>query len=294
MFLVRLFYNYHKVYDKTMLDMYVFFRILFYVVLGFCVGSFLNVIIYRLPIMLSSAVSKKMIGDNHIGCHKFRRRFDLCFPNSFCPHCYCPIPLKYNIPLFGWLFLRGTSQCCHRKINPRYVIIEIITALLTLAVSYFSSDDYVMIASLVLIWGLIALTFIDLDCYLLPDNITLPLLWIGILININDTFSPLSFSVVGAAAGYIFLWFPYFLFKVFKGIDGMGYGDFKLMAALGAWFGVAAIPFLILLSSCLGIISYIFIYYFSNNKLKHIAFGPYIALSGGIYLFFGDQITFLF
>lgn len=277
-----------------MLDIYIFIRILFYVVLGLCVGSFLNVIIYRLPIMLSSSTSNEIDSVSHSGCHKFRHGFNLCFPNSFCPHCYCSIPLKYNIPLLGGLFLRGTSQCCRRKINPRYVIIEILTALLTLAVSRFYQDDYVMVASLVLIWGLITLTFIDLDCYLLPDNITLPLLWVGLLININDTFSPLSFSVIGAVVGYIFLWLPYFLFKVFKGIDGMGHGDFKLMAALGAWFGVAAIPCLILLSSCLGIISYITIYYFFNKKVKYIAFGPYIALSGGIYLFFGEQITLSF
>ncbi|AJJ09770.1 type 4 prepilin-like proteins leader peptide-processing enzyme [Yersinia rohdei] len=279
-----------------MFELSEFISVLFYVVFGFCIGSFLNVIIYRLPIMLSisRAVSTSKVSYSITEHCLFKSGFNLCFPKSFCPSCFHPLPLKYNIPLFGWFFLRGISQCCGKKINSRYIIVEILTAILTLAVGVTYQDYFIIAASLLLIWSLIVLTFIDLDCYLLPDNITLPLLWVGLLVNINDVFSPLHLSVLGAVVGYIFLWFPYWTFKFFKGIVGMGHGDFKLMAMLGAWFGVTAIPFLVLLSSCFGVVSYIVIYYCLNKRLKYIAFGPYIALAGVIYLFFGEEVNYLF
>ncbi|WP_174848557.1 prepilin peptidase [Yersinia artesiana] len=273
-------------------DMDFLISILFFTVLGLCVGSFLNVVIYRLPIMVSDSSSTKTVNGNEV--ISFKCRFNLCFPSSFCPNCFHPLKLRYNIPLVGWLFLRGIAQCCQKRINPRYVIVELLTLFLTLSSVFFIKDSYLVFYGLLFIWAVIALSFIDIEHYILPDCITLPLLWCGIFFNINNAFSPLSFSVLGAIAGYMFLWLPYWIFKLFKNIDGMGYGDFKLMAALGAWFGIIAIPFLVLLSSCLGVMAYIIINYLLKKKLKYIAFGPCIALAGVVYLFLGQYINFLF
>lgn len=254
--------------------------------IGTCVGSFLNVVIYRLPIILANNLSNEGICDNTTLDRSPVRKFNLCLPRSYCYHCHNPLPIKYNIPVIGWLLLRGVSHCCRRAISRRYIIVELLTAILTLMVYIVSNDFYIMLSSLILIWALIVLTFIDLDTFLLPDCITLPLLWIGLIININGIFAPLYLSVLGAVSGYLFLWFPYWIFKLIKGGDGMGYGDFKLMAALGAWFGISAIPLLVLLSSCFGIISYIIFRFFLKKNINHIAFGPYISLVGCLYLFF--------
>ncbi|AIN20129.1 type IV leader peptidase family protein [Yersinia rochesterensis] len=274
-----------------MTDMHFLPRLSLYIFLGLCVGSFLNVIIYRLPIMLLSCVPENTIDkkDSDI----FKCGFNLCLPRSFCSHCYSPLPLRYNIPILGWLFLQGVTKCCNRRINPRYIIVELLTTFLTPIIGFIFQDTYLVFCSLLLVWALIVLTFIDLSYYILPDCITMPLLWCGLILNINDTFSPLSFSVFGAVIGYLFLWSPYWIFKLLKDIDSMGHGDFKLMAALGAWFGITAIPFLVLISSSLGIIAYIFIDVFSNEKRKFIAFGPYISLSGIGYIFWGEYITSL-
>ncbi|AHM72336.2 prepilin peptidase [Yersinia hibernica] len=264
---------------------------LFYSVLGLCIGSFLNVIIYRLPIMILDIDPKSRV--NNRESHILKSRFNLFFPRSFCPDCYQNLPLRYNIPLFGWLLLRGVTECCHQKINPRYVCVELLTAILTLTTVFVVKDTYLVFCSLLLVWSLIVLTFIDLEHYLLPDCITLALLWCGLILNINNTFSTLSFSVLGAAMGYIFLWLPYFIFKFFKNVEGMGYGDFKLMAALGAWFGITSIPYLVFFSSFFGITAYIITNFFLNKKIDYIAFGPYISLAGVVYLFLGEYINLL-
>lgn len=273
-------------------DMFFLISVLFYTVLGLCVGSFLNVVIYRLPVMVLNSVPTNTMNSKDVNF--FKNRFNLCFPRSFCPNCYQPLKLEHNIPLLGWLLLRGMTQCCHQRINPRYIIVELLTLFLTLFAVFFIQDGYLIFCSLLFLWAIIPLAFIDIEHYILPDCITLPLLWCGLIININNSFSPLSFSVLGAVTGYIFLWFPYWIFKVFKNIDGMGYGDFKLMAALGAWFGVIAIPFLVLLSSCFGIIAYIIINKLLKKKIEYLAFGPCIALAGVVYLFWGKYINFLF
>ena len=265
---------------------------LFFTALGLCMGSFLNVVIYRLPIMMLDRESVSVVNRKNV--ISFKYKFNLCFPRSFCTNCHHPIKFGYNIPILGWLFLRGVTQCCHQRINPRYIIVEVLTLFLTLYSFFLSLDVYLLFCGLLFIWAVITLTFIDLEHYILPDCITLPLLWGGLIININHAFSPLSLSVLGVVAGYVFLWFPYRVFKFFRKIDGMGHGDFKLMAALGAWFGIVAIPFLVLLSSCLGIIAYIVISSLLKKKLKHIAFGPYIALAGITYLFWGEYINYLF
>ncbi|ENG0953134.1 prepilin peptidase [Yersinia enterocolitica] len=273
-------------------DMFFLISVLFYSVLGLCVGSFLNVVIYRLPVMVLNSVPTNTMNSKDVNF--FKNRFNLCFPRSFCPNCYQPLKLEHNIPLLGWLLLRGMTQCCHQRINPRYIIVELLTLFLTLFSFFFIQEGYLIFCGLLFLWAIIVLAFIDIEYYILPDCITLPLLWCGLIININNSFSPLSFSVLGAVTGYVFLWFPYWIFKVFKNIDGMGHGDFKLMAALGAWFGVIAIPFLVLLSSCFGIIAYIIINKSLKKKLKYLAFGPCIALAGVVYLFWGKYINFLF
>ncbi|HDL8789179.1 TPA: prepilin peptidase, partial [Yersinia enterocolitica] len=187
--------------------------------LGLCVGSFLNVVIYRLPIMVLNSVPTNTMNSKDVNF--FKNRFNLCFPRSFCPNCYQPLKWEHNIPLLGWLFLRGMTQCCHQIINPRYIIVELLTLFLTLFSVFFIQDGYLIFCSLLFLWAIIALAFIDIEHYILPDCITLPLLWCGLVININNSFSPLSLSVLGAVTGYVFLWFPYWIFKVFKNIDGM-------------------------------------------------------------------------
>ncbi|MGP2471077.1 prepilin peptidase [Yersinia sp. 2540 StPb PI] len=274
-----------------MIDTYSLVGVLFYTVVGLCIGSFLNVVIYRLPIMLSATAPKHKGVSRGIKDNSLKDNINLCFPKSFCPNCNSPLLIRYNIPVVSWLLLRGRSRCCQQRINPRYLIVELLTAILTLLVAFWAESDYSTVACLLLIWSLITLSFIDLDCYLLPDCITLPLLWIGLVFNINNVFCSLSSAVLGAVVGYVFLWLPYWLFKLLKGVEGMGYGDFKLMAAMGAWFGVSAIPMLILLSSGLGIIISMVISLLSKKKVKHIAFGPYICLAGMAHLFLGEVVS---
>lgn len=273
-----------------MIDIYSLGGFLFYTIAGLCVGSFLNVIIYRLPIMLFTTANKNKVTNIGSKDSRYKGNINLCLPKSFCPSCNSSLRIIDNIPIVSWLLLRGRSRCCHQRISFRYLIVELLTAILTLLIAFWAKSDYLTIIGLLLIWGLITLSFIDLDCYLLPDCITLPLLWIGLILNIDNVFCPLSSAVLGAVVGYIFLWLPYWLFKLFKGIEGMGYGDFKLMAAMGAWFGVSTIPMLVLLSSSLGIIVSIVISYISKKNGGYIAFGPYICLAGGINLFLGDAI----
>ncbi len=272
-------------------DIFFLISILFYIVLGLYVGNILNVIIYRLPIMLSNTFPGNALDHNKVTIYK--NDFNLFFPKSFCPNCLSSLPYKYSIPILGWFYLQGIAQCCNQRISLRYIIVEILTVILTLVTILFFHDDKFGFFNILLVWGLIVLVFIDIDCYLLPNCITQPLLWCGLLLNMYNAFLPLSFYVLGAVCGYLFLWLPNWIFKILKGIDGMGYGDFKLMAALGAWFGVAAVPFIILLSSLFGVVAYMIINKFSGEKVKYVAFGPYISLTGLVYLFWGESVTCL-
>ncbi|HHA0034102.1 TPA: A24 family peptidase [Yersinia enterocolitica] len=262
---------------------------LFYTVLGLCVGSILNVVIYRLPIMLSDTSPENALDHKEVTIYK--NAFNLFVPKAFCPNCLSPLPYKYNIPILGWFYQQGMAQCCNQRISLRYIIVEILTVILTLVTILFFRDEDLGTCNLLLVWGLIVLLFIDIDCYLLPDCITQPLLWCGLLLNMHNAFFPLSLYVLGAVCGYLFLWLPNLIFKILRGIDGMGYGDFKLMAALGAWFGVAAVPFIIFLSSLFGVVAYVIINKFSREKIKYIAFGPYISLTGLVYLFWGKSVA---
>lgn len=258
------------------------------------VGSFLNVVIHRLPIMMERdwhAEYTDYFGD-HTSPIPATERYNLMVPRSRCPHCDHPIGALENIPLLSWLWLRGRCRNCRAPISARYPLVELLTALLSVAVAATLIPGWGTLAALVLTWVLVALTFIDLDKMLLPDQLTLPLLWGGLLFNLLGGFVPLADAVIGAMAGYLVLWALYWAFKLLTGKEGMGYGDFKLLAALGAWLGWQALPIVLLLSSLVGAAIGIGLILLRNHHQgKPIPFGPYLAIAGWIALLWGDSIT---
>ena len=216
----------------------------------------------------------------------------LSSPNSQCRDCGAAIKPWHNVPVLSYVFLRGCCAGCGASISSRYPIIELCTALLSFAAAMVFGPTLQLAGALLLIWSLIVLTGIDIDTQLLPDSITLPLLWLGLLLNINSAFTSLNDAVVGAAAGYLTLWSVYWIFKLTTGKDGMGFGDFKLLAALGAWFGWQTIPLIIILSSFVGaFIGILLILLKKQGREVPMPFGPYLAGAGLITLFFGDQLT---
>jgi len=219
-------------------------------------------------------------------------RYNLMVPRSACPHCGHAITAMENIPLLSWLWLKGRCRECQAPISARYPLVELLTALLSLVVAATFPPGWGLLAALLLTWVLVALTFIDLDKMLLPDQLTLPLLWGGLLFNLAGGFVPLADAVIGAMAGYLVLWSLYWAFKLLTGKEGMGYGDFKLLAALGAWLGWQALPIVLLLSSLVGaIIGISLILLRNHHQNKPIPFGPYLAIAGWIALLWGDTIT---
>ncbi|MFQ2854693.1 prepilin peptidase [Aeromonas caviae] len=257
------------------------------------VGSFLNVVIHRLPIMMErdwrAEYHDYFDEDESISANE---RYNLMVPRSACPHCGHAITAIENIPLLSWLWLRGRCRECQAPISARYPLVELLTALLSVAVAATLTPSWGVLAALLLTWSLVALTFIDLDKMLLPDQITLPLLWSGLLFNLLGGFVPLVDAVIGAMAGYLVLWSLYWAFKLLTGKEGMGYGDFKLLAALGAWLGWQALPIVLLLSSLAGAIIGIGLILLRNHHQgKPIPFGPYLAIAGWITLLWGDSIT---
>ena len=261
--------------------------------LGLCVGSFLNVVIHRLP--------KMMEQEWHAQCAELRGEMastvaeplSLAKPRSRCPACGHQITAIENIPLISYLFiLRGKCSGCHTRISPRYPIIEAVTGLLSAYVAWHFGPTLQAAGGLVLVWALIALAAIDLDTQLLPDSITLPLLWLGLALNLWGAYVDLPSAVVGAMLGYLALWGVFWLFKLATGKEGMGYGDFKLLAALGAWLGWQMLPAIILLSSVVGaIVGITLIVATRHGRNVPIPFGPYLAAAGGITLFWGESIT---
>ncbi|MCG6202475.1 prepilin peptidase [Psychromonas antarctica] len=265
----------------------------FVTILGLLIGSFLNVVIYRLPVMMTREW-KNECADSfpETNLQTDQEIFNLVVPRSRCPQCNHLIGSSENIPLLSWLFQKGRCKHCACKISKRYPSIELLTALLSLAVAYMIPFGWPLLCALLFTWALISLTFIDFDTMLLPDQITLPLLWFGLLININGTFVGLTDAVLGAAFGYLSLWSIYWVFKLITGKEGMGYGDFKLLAALGAWFGWQALPLIILISSFAGAIIGIGVILASKDKQSRpMPFGPYLAIAGWIFLVYGDPIT---
>lgn len=262
--------------------------------LGLIVGSFLNVVIYRLPIMLERLWQQQCeeLGRQATAESPQGEPFNLVYPGSRCQHCRHAIRALENIPVLSFLWLRGKCAACGKAISWRYPTIELITGILSLAVAWRLGLSPTALAALFLTWTLIALTFIDYDRQILPDDITLPLLWAGLLLNTFGLFVPLSSAVIGTAAGYGSLWLVYQIFRLVTGKEGMGFGDFKLFAALGAWLGWQQLPLIILLSSFVGaVVGIVFIAFFGRDRRLPIPFGPFLCVAGWIALMWGDNIT---
>lgn len=262
--------------------------------LGLFIGSFLNVVIYRLP--------KMMQNDWRQQCQEFLElkadtessdsAMTLSHPASSCPHCGHKIRPWENIPIISWLLLRGRCSACKQPISVRYPIVELATGLLSLSVAIHFGFSWQTAAALPLTWALIALTLIDFDEQLLPDSIVLPMLWLGLLLSLFDIFTDSHSAIIGAACGYLSLWLVFQLFKLLTGKEGMGYGDFKLFALFGAWFGWQSLVQVILLSSVVGaMVGILLIIIRGRDRNIPIPFGPYLAAAGWISLIWGEQIN---
>jgi len=263
-------------------------------ILGLAVGSFLNVVIYRFPIMMERKwreqcqdllkPSKKSLQNSE--------RFDLIAPGSSCPACGHSISALENIPVASFLWLRGQCSACGKGISWRYPFIELLTGILTAFVAGHIGYGIPAFAAMIFTWFLIALFFIDYDQQLLPDDITLPLMWTGLFFNVFGVFTSPNSAIIGAISGYIFFWLVYQGFKLATSKEGMGYGDFKLLAALGAWLGWQILPFIVLLASLIGAMVGIFlILFFSLDRRRPIPFGPFLCAAGWVALFWGDTLT---
>lgn len=265
---------------------------------GLLVGSFLNVVIHRLPKMMEREWREQCAEFNEASDSKESKKtkraapYNLHSPRSACPHCGHQISALENIPVFSYLALRGKCRKCGSAISVRYPIVETITSLLSAYAAWHFGFGLAALAAIFFVWALIALTFIDFDTQLLPDDITLPLLWLGIIFNLYGAFTNLNNAIVGAIAGYLVLWTVYWLFKLATGKEGMGYGDFKLLAAIGAWLGWSMLPLVIMLSSAVGaVVGIILIIAANHGRNIPIPFGPYLAGGGLIALFWGQQLT---
>jgi len=258
---------------------------------GLLVGSFLNVVIHRLP--------KMMEAEWQAQCAELRGetapdtpRYNLWLPRSACSQCGHQITALENIPLLSWLWLRGRCSACGTSIGARYPLVELLTALLSAAVAWKWGVSVQTAGALLLGWTLIALAFIDFDTTLLPDSLTLPLIWLGLIFNVYGVFASLPDAVVGAVAGYLVLWSVYWLFRLATGKEGMGFGDFKLLAAIGAWLGWQMLPVTLLLSSGVGaVIGIALIVLVKHDRRVPIPFGPCLAGGGLAALFFGADLT---
>jgi leader peptidase (prepilin peptidase)/N-methyltransferase len=262
-------------------------------VVGLCVGSFLNVVVHRLPRMMER--------DWRAQCAELRGdaipdeqppTYNLAVPRSTCPDCGHRIGALENIPIVSWLALGGACSACRKPISARYPLVEALGGVLAAYAIWRYGLTWKGASACVLLWTLVALTFIDVDTQLLPDNLTLPLLWAGLVANLFGLFVSLQDAVVGAIAGYLALWLVYWTFRLIRGKEGMGYGDFKLLAALGAWLGWQMLPLIVLLSSVVGAVIGITLMVFKGRDHDvPLAFGPYLAIAGAIALFFGPAIV---
>lgn len=259
-------------------------------VLGLMAGSFLSVVIYRLPVMMHRETAN-FIAQERDEPLPHPETYNLLVPRSACPSCGHRLSALENVPLVGWLWLRGRCRHCAAAIPLRYPLVELLSALLAALLIWRLGSGTTGIAALALAWTLVALAFIDLDTQLLPDDLTLPLLWAGLLINLNGVFASLPDAVIGAAAGYLSLWCVYWLFRFVTGREGIGYGDFKLLAALGAWLGWLMLPMIVLVSSVLGaIVGITLIALRRQQRGNPIPFGPFLAVAGLLALIYGPDI----
>ena len=262
---------------------------------GLLIGSFLNVVIHRMPQMIQRE------SDNYVASESglplpHSDRYGLVVPRSACPHCGHQITALENIPVISYLFLRGKCIACKAPISIRYPIVELLTGTLSAFLIWRFGSGVLGLSTLLFAYLLIAMTFIDADTQLLPDDLTFPLLWCGLLLNLHGALVPLQEAVIGAAAGYLCLWSIYWLFKLATGKEGMGYGDFKLLAALGAWLGWKMLPVIVLLSSLVGaVVGIALIVLAKRGRDIPIPFGPYLAAAGLLTLLYGRPLaqTFL-
>jgi leader peptidase (prepilin peptidase)/N-methyltransferase len=261
------------------------------VVVSLAVGSFLNVVIHRLPKMLERQWRAELAELNGQEAPA-APPYNLVVPRSQCPSCGHPISALENIPLVSYLVLGGKCAACKAGISPRYPVVEALTAALSGYIAWRYGFVWQTLAALVFVWTMIALAFIDLDTFYLPDDITLPLIWAGLLVNMGDAFVDLQSAVIGAIAGYLALWVVFWTYKLATGKEGMGYGDFKLLAAIGAWLGWKMLPVVILLSSFVGAAVGISLIAFARHgRNVPIPFGPYLVLGGLIAMFWGDALV---
>jgi leader peptidase (prepilin peptidase)/N-methyltransferase len=271
--------------------------------IGLLIGSFLNVVIYRVPIMLErewrSQAADVLAGDSaSTTAPDPAERFTLVTPRSACPHCKAPIKAWQNIPVVSWLVLRGRCAACEQQISVRYPLVELTTGVLSAWVAWHFGFGAPAACALLVTWALIALTGIDIDHQLLPDSITLPLMWAGLVAAV--ALGPISGAalpvaakdaIVGAAAGYTSLWLVFHAFKLVTGKEGMGYGDFKLFAALGAWLGWKLLPLVIVLSAATGaVLGILMIALRGRDRRAPMPFGPYLAAAGWLAMMYGDTL----
>jgi leader peptidase (prepilin peptidase)/N-methyltransferase len=255
------------------------------------IGSFLNVVIYRIPIMMQRESENYLALENDQP-PPHTERYNLITPRSACTSCAHKLTPADNIPLLSFVWLKARCRYCKARISLRYPSVELLTAVLSALVIWHLGSGMAGLSALILVWMLIAMSFIDLDTQLLPDELTLPLMWLGLLINLDGTFVPLRDAVIGAAAGYLFLWLVYWMFLAATGKEGIGYGDFKLLAALGAWMGWMMLPLIVLLSSVVGATFGLFMIAIKRHQRdRPIPFGPFLAAAGLLTLLIGQPIV---
>jgi leader peptidase (prepilin peptidase)/N-methyltransferase len=265
-------------------------------IIGSFIGSFLNVVIHRIPVMLErqwkSECQELLTPDTDIPALP---KYNLSAPRSHCPACDHQVKAIENIPIISYLFLKGKCSNCGIKISPQYPFVELLTAIFTTIIVWKFGFSLQALGGVIFTWFLIALSGIDIKTQLLPDNLTFPFLWLGIIFNLFSTYTDLTSSVLGAIFGYLSLWLVFHLFKLVTGKEGMGYGDFKLLAALGAWLGWQSLPLIILLSSAVGAVFGIFMIVSKlQERSQPIPFGPYLAMAGWIAMLYGEQLTSLY
>ncbi len=260
-------------------------------IVGLCVGSFANVVIHRLPKMLERAWAAEC-AELQGAASEPAPHYNLVVPRSACPSCGHRITALENIPVASWLALRGKCSACRAPIAARYPLVEVLGALVAAGAIWHFGPNWQGVAACLFLWTLLALTFIDFDTQLLPDDLTLPLLWGGLVANLHGLFVPLAEAVWGAIAGYGVLWTVYWLFRIIRGKEGMGQGDFKLLAALGAWLGWKMLPLIVLLSSVVGAsIGIALVVIKGRDHNVPLAFGPFLAIAGAIAMFWGPTIV---
>ena len=266
-------------------------------ILSLLIGSFLNVVILRMPIMMFRGWKEECQGMeeellDHPAIKDLSKTYNLVTPASHCPSCSAPVKPWMNIPVFSWIFLRGKCASCGTRIGLRYPLVEIATAVMSGLLLLKFEWGWPLLAMLVFTWLLITMSVIDIDHKILPDTLTLGLLWLGLLLNTQGMFTDLQSAVLGAALGYGVLWGFFWIFKLLTGKDGMGYGDFKLLAALGAWFGFQSLLTIIIMSSVVGaVVGIAGVIALGRDRQVPIPFGPYLAMAGWIVAMWGDEIT---